>query len=203
MASDSISPNRPIVTRADAKAQGLKRYFTGRPCKHGHIAERAVVNSNCFDCHVELDRTIRKRTPNKLRERVRRWREKHPAKARAAKLLWNKRNPKKVREHIRQWNKNNPDKVRAHHHRRRARRRNAGGTFTAGDIAEIRKLQRNRCARCEQSLKRKKVHIDHITPLARGGTNDRRNLQLLCALCNDSKGARDPIDDMRRLGRLL
>jgi hypothetical protein len=29
-----------ILARADAKAHGLTRYYTGKPCGRGHIAER-------------------------------------------------------------------------------------------------------------------------------------------------------------------
>jgi hypothetical protein len=39
-----------IISRAEAKAKGLKRYFTGKPCKHGHVAERVVFNATCVDC---------------------------------------------------------------------------------------------------------------------------------------------------------
>jgi 5-methylcytosine-specific restriction endonuclease McrA len=39
-----------IISCAEAKALGLKRYFTGAPCKRGHIAERATVNSTCCEC---------------------------------------------------------------------------------------------------------------------------------------------------------
>jgi hypothetical protein len=28
----------------------MKRYFTGKPCKRGHIAERLVSNSTCVEC---------------------------------------------------------------------------------------------------------------------------------------------------------
>ena len=34
--------------------------------------------------------------------------------------------------------------------------------------------------------------IDHITPLARGGTNVLDNLQAACRSCNSAKGARTP-----------
>lgn len=34
------------------------------------------------------------------------------------------------------------------------------------------------------------LHVDHITPLARGGTNARRNLQALCGPCHSTKTAR-------------
>lgn len=34
------------------------------------------------------------------------------------------------------------------------------------------------------------LEIDHIVPIARGGTNDTRNLRVLCLPCNRRKGAR-------------
>jgi hypothetical protein len=36
-------------TRSEAKAQGVKFYFTGEPCKHGHIAPRKTKGA-CVDC---------------------------------------------------------------------------------------------------------------------------------------------------------
>ena len=40
----------PFISRAQAKAQGLKWYFTDTLCKHGHIAERQVANYGCRAC---------------------------------------------------------------------------------------------------------------------------------------------------------
>lgn len=44
-----------------------------------------------------------------------------------------------------------------------------------------------KCAKCgtEHFLT-----IDHIVPVAKGGTNNESNLQTLCAICNSRKGAR-------------
>ena len=39
-----------IITRKEAIAQGLNRFFTGKPCKHGHIAEKYVYNWRCLGC---------------------------------------------------------------------------------------------------------------------------------------------------------
>ena len=36
-------------TRAEAKAAGAKYYFTGEPCKHGHVAPRKTKGS-CLEC---------------------------------------------------------------------------------------------------------------------------------------------------------
>lgn len=39
-----------IITRKQAIERGLKRYFTGKSCKRGHVAERRVVSCECLEC---------------------------------------------------------------------------------------------------------------------------------------------------------
>jgi len=40
-----------LITRKEAMQQGLKRYFTGKPCdKAGHISERHTQKANCIAC---------------------------------------------------------------------------------------------------------------------------------------------------------
>lgn len=39
-----------IVTQDQAHARGLVRYFTGKPCRKGHISERYVLNGACIAC---------------------------------------------------------------------------------------------------------------------------------------------------------
>lgn len=46
-------------------------------------------------------------------------------------------------------------------------------------------------------------HRDHIIPLDLGGTNDIRNIQLLCPPCNGEKHAKHPIDWAQENGLLL
>jgi hypothetical protein len=41
-----------IITQQEAQEKGLKRYFTGKPCKHGHLGERLVSNGRCCECHA-------------------------------------------------------------------------------------------------------------------------------------------------------
>jgi len=42
-----------IITKQEAIAQGLRHYFTGEPCKHGHTSERYTVNGACAQCTKE------------------------------------------------------------------------------------------------------------------------------------------------------
>jgi ribosomal protein L34E len=57
----------PIVTRAEAIAKGLTHFFTGLPCKNGHVAQRYIGQYRCSRC--VLDRgtlTIKRRTIDKV-----------------------------------------------------------------------------------------------------------------------------------------
>ena len=60
--------------------------------------------------------------------------------------------------------------------------------------ADIRKdlyrRQQGRCLYCGSRQRMDLMDIDHKVPLARGGSNQRNNLQLLCRTCNVRKGAR-------------
>jgi hypothetical protein len=40
-----------IISRKDAISRGLVRYFTGRPCRNGHLVERLVSGKKCCECN--------------------------------------------------------------------------------------------------------------------------------------------------------
>lgn len=64
-----------IITRKEAKEQGLKRYFTGKPCKHGHVSERRTITGYCEECCAIKYKANRRDEEylNKERERNKRW----------------------------------------------------------------------------------------------------------------------------------
>lgn len=108
-----------VVSRAEARALGRTRYFTGRPCKYGHVAARAVVSKHCVDC----GRARRAADPEKYRARARAYRAASPEKFRdrgrkRARAQY-AADPEKQRERARAQYAADPEKCRA---RRRAAR---------------------------------------------------------------------------------
>jgi len=58
-----VTKRKPtIVTRQEAARRGLLRYFTGKPCKRGHVVERFVSTATCIECGLISSRHYQ-RTP--------------------------------------------------------------------------------------------------------------------------------------------
>jgi 5-methylcytosine-specific restriction endonuclease McrA len=183
---------RKISARAAAKAAGLSRYLSGKPCTLGHVVERRTASGECLVCRAMG--VITYRATNRV-------------KVTASNKKWFKSNPgqqKKVNIRSRKWRSEHPEIIRAKCAARRAKRAGNGGTHTAGDIASLLKLQRGKCAHswCLADIK-SHHHVDHVLPLALGGSNDKRNIQLLCVPCNLEKGAKHPIDFANQNGMLI
>lgn len=195
----------------DARALGTTKYFTGKPCKHGHTAPRYTINAACVTCTYVSKQRRKNRDPELwkeiTREERRRAFERDPERPRKHTREWMRRwreeNPEESRERQAQWRRDNPERAKEHDANNSARRRSADGKFTAKDVANLFTLQRGKCAECNKSLKMTGYHVDHVVPIARGGTNWPDNLQLLCPPCNQSKHAKDPIEWARMKGRLL
>ena len=223
-----------ILTRAEARAQGLKRYM-GRPCKWGHSGER-FADGTCVPCRLAQNQRWAEANREKKAASYASWRERNrdhvkakqaeyhaewysrnreaklaqnkayieenPQVARRAAAKWRAKNPEKAASYAKEWY-SCPENSAAHSNKRRALKKAAGGSHTAADLKAILSAQGHRCAYCRADLRRKKKHLDHIMPLALGGSNDRTNLQYLCAHCNLSKGAKDPIVFAQERGLLL
>lgn len=126
---------------------------------------------------------------------------KDPSRKRASSAEYRRANPEAVRTAMAEWVAANPDKRREYSRNAKAKRKKSEGRHSRSDINTLHKLQRGCCAVCRCKLTT--FHVDHVVPIARGGTNDRLNLQLLCPSCNLRKGAKDPIDFMQQKGFLL
>jgi hypothetical protein len=66
-----------IITRKEAKEKGINRYFTGIPCKNGHVAERTVSEWKCIECSRLRCKKDRRNHYNKRREAEKSYVESH------------------------------------------------------------------------------------------------------------------------------
>lgn len=204
-----------IVSRTDAIAIGQTWYFTGEECKHGHIAKRTTSDRSCTRCK-SIQRSARRKYLRETHEserhkqnaysRSRYWGDTN-RRARSSELHQERklRDPDYLpnrREYASRWKKENPEQSRADTRNRRARLRDAEGTHSHDDISRILSAQRGLCAYCRSSLSQGH-HVDHITPIARGGSNWPKNLQCLCGDCNRRKSDKDPLRFAREMGFLL
>lgn len=81
-------------SRAEAMVAGSNKYYTGKPCKHGHLAPR-YLSGHCVECDRIRERRRRARNPVAARERERQWRANNPEYIR--------RRSKRQREAARLW----------------------------------------------------------------------------------------------------
>jgi 5-methylcytosine-specific restriction endonuclease McrA len=204
-----------LIKRKQAIKLGRTHYFTGKPCRRGHVAIRFVCNGRCILCSREKHHEDKHKYKQRDRDRRKVYyfqnleqqradglaryhadRKTAAARAKRYRLV----SPKKD-EYCKRWKKENKEACNVHK-RNRVARTKAGGKHTAADIKELFRKQRGKCICCRASLE-DAYHVDHIQPLARGGSNEKYNLQLLCPKCNHEKWALDPIEFMQERGILL
>lgn len=102
-----------IISKNDAIAAGLKHYFTGKPCKRGHIAKRAVIDRGCVVCsriagrkHYVANREKRGSV------RTLKWREENPEKY--AEYCASDKHRESNRRAVRRWTKKNRDVINSY-----------------------------------------------------------------------------------------
>ena len=104
-----------VLSKQQARAQGLTRYFTGKPCKRGHIAERMVSSRHCVVCLSLHNKKWSRENKHICTAMGRSWRERNREKVRALKRGYYARNPRErelQKKRSRQWMEANRPKYR-------------------------------------------------------------------------------------------
>ena len=127
--------------------------------------------------------------------RARKWREDNIDHVKAQAARYHKEHREECVERVRKWRIKNPEKRAEEGRRRRARKHG-----TKVDIRErLKPPDRCKCYICGMRIKRGETHLDHIVPLAKGGSHTQYNTTWACADCNRKKSAKHPNDFLPQL----
>ena len=207
-----------IISRKEAIEQGLKNYFTGKPCKYGHISERRTRNGSCAECEKAYKAAWRKANPEKVKASAATWQKANPEKVKATTTAWRKANPEKVKASGAAYQEANTEKVKVS--KTAWQKANPEVIFIRSSLKRIFNNWKGGRAKCEDLLEythedlrvhlerqflkgmswenRNEWHIDHITPISyylKNGVTDPKiinclsNLRPMWAKDNMSKGA--------------
>lgn len=174
-----------VLKNKDAKKQSDTRWRTEN--RERYNANKREYRAN----HLE-----------QKREQSKRHYIRHREKKLAAQAAYILAHPERKKLASDKWKGNNKHMLRIYSHTRRARKLEAGGKLSHNISKRLFALQNGRCACCGAPLG-ERYHLDHIMPLALGGSNSDDNVQLLTPKCNQSKSAKHPIDFMQSRGYLL
>lgn len=158
-----------------------------KPLSAFHPHKTRGTQTYCKACSNAVSREYTAKHPGSRRKTPRtpeqRRKEKQQPRVRTAEQLERKRATQRT------YRMANPGKVRMWNKLRVHRLRCGGPMPEPAVIGAMLCEQEALCTYCRRELGQS-FHIDHKTPVSRGGSNDDTNLQLLCAACNSDKHAR-------------
>ncbi len=151
-------------------------------CKSCYIARTGDYQRKEKDAVDARARDRYARDPEKYRERSREWAAAHPEARHEIQRRSDRKHPRSAEDNY------------IYCSNRRARSKNAEGSFTKDEWEQLKAQYGNRCVACGDDGP---LTADHVVPLILGGTNYITNIQPLCRSCNSSKN--DKIIDYRRM----
>ena len=175
-----VSIDIPIISREEAKAKGLTRYFTGEKCSKGHIDEKLVSNWTCITC-------------KQLREKE--WREKNYEKriiqCRKSGSKWRETHFEEDKLRRKNWKKNNIGYVLFNDAKQRAKIETTLSDEELKRGYETYERMHNLNLICQERL----FCVDHIIPLSKYGLHHPNNLRITTIKENSRKGNKVSLKD--------
>lgn len=182
----TTKPVMEIISRKNALSQGLTHYFTGKPCKHGHVAKRGTASKNCIDCCAMRSRAhyATHLKGNKI------FQEKNRQRA----MAWYQENHERARETRDAYSAALGDKEVARQNER-SRLRMRGMRDAIRKLSREERRQTRAIYQLRLALSKATgvpYHVDHRIPLSKGGKHHPDNLWVIPAVENLRKGAKLP-----------
>ena len=191
-----------IITRKEAIEKGLTRYFSGKTCPHGHLAEREVKKGTCVVCIQLAGKNYKAKT-----NYHKKYYEKNKTEINKRNKEWSVENKERKHQADKAWAQQNKDKVRAAARRylqtpkgksksaEKSRRRQASKLLRTPKWLSEEHLVAMQCKYSVATMLNKygveKWTVDHIIPLQGKtvcGLHVPWNLQIMTQFNNFSKG---------------
>lgn len=182
-----------IISAKQAKVLGLLKYFTGKPCKRNHIAERNVSNRQCYECSKDISKTWVNANKQQYREIQKKFYHNNKDKIAIKHAIWREANKEKFLEMVKNHKNANKEKYDAYNRaywskRNAAKLQRTPAWLTQNDQWMIKEAY-------ELAVLRSRVtgikwEVDHIIPLQGkivSGFHVPLNLQVIPAVENRSK----------------
>jgi len=160
------------------------------------------LRGKCKECWAKQTREYRQHNKDSVRqwasykhrkispEYIRQYYSKQREKILEYKRRYRQRHSEKMRKRDARYREEHPMVRKAQYSRRRAQERDAKGEFSFGQWKAIKRFYSpdGKCLCCGEA---RRLQVDHVVPLSKGGTNWPGNLQPLCKGCNLRKHTDD------------
>lgn len=193
-----IIPSQKTCTKC-GETKPLAEYYANPTGKHG-------LMSWCRACTAVLGRKYRRSNRERIldtraaqrranpeigRQRTARWRKANPGKVKAYGEQYHRRNAEAIKAKVARWQRDNPDRVAVSvaatgGARRAQKMKTPSPGITAKQWRDVLAASLGICAYCNEQ---RKLTLDHIEPLARGGVHEVENAAAACKSCNSAKGS--------------
>jgi hypothetical protein len=206
-----------IVSHEDAAEAGATMFFTGLPCKRGHVDLRYVKSRDCVVCSRQRYAEWLTSNADRARSTAKKWREANRERLQAIDKAQYRDNPEYYKRKAREWQAANKDRhsalgkaryearreellegmkkwARENPERRRAHSRKYGATRRRNVESQLESLSNVELLEItvlyeEAAMLGSDWHVDHITPLSVGGEHRPYNMQIVKANYNKWKRA--------------
>ena len=179
-----------LMDRKTAKEQGLKFFYTGRPCHKGHVDKRLVSTKKCYTCSKLMAQEYKAKNKEKIQEYNKQYRENNLEYVRNLTREYNKNNPRR-KDYMKKYVKENAAYFNSRNSLRRALIDQRMPAWA--DIEKIEAIYKE----CAQITRDTGIvhHVDHYYPLQGknvSGLHVHFNLRIVPASENLTKYNKHP-----------
>lgn len=172
-----------VISYAEAKAAGLRHYFTGKPCSNGGLSLRRVSDRKCICVNCTKSKTEKSRSRKVAIYQQRR------DEFLSVSSNWARENRDRKNARQNAWREANADKVIASHAKRRASKLNATPSWY-GELDEFVMREAADLCLLRELATGIAWQVDHMVPLQAKlacGLHCAANVQVIPAYLNNQK----------------